>query len=538
MKISTFAKEELGLSLTAGQLEMLEGFEAGGYSQAVWQCGRRGGKSTLASVLVLYDALARDHLREYLLPGEPRVSAIVAQNLQRARRHITRCAAWVKRNPSLKRLLVSETADELTFSNGAMISAYPCSARSLRGDAWSSCVLDELGWYVDTADGNASGDRVYEAVGPSLAQFAEAGWLISISTPRWRQGMFWTLVQRGQSGQFPRLHYVHKTSIEMNSKLSAEYLAEKEHENVDAYRREYLAEFSDIGAFLASLDVLGCVRRGENILPPAEGVHYRAAIDPAFSRDNFALGIAHREHDNLVVDGVWVWRTSFEAALDQVTEVLRSYRIRDQVVTDQFSSAAILDGLQRRGLTAVKRDWTAGSKYNAYTRLKAGLQSRTVELPDDEELVSELLNLEATPTPSGQDRIAAAGSAHDDRASVLAALALEMIGRKESLILSPVLSERISPWFSEGRDPSELAVAAGNRQPFNQATRTPVDTATPQTSSAVPAGAVCGFVDRDGRACGSELFKDDGRCLRCDHPHSSVVNTGRAALMPVLMPKR
>lgn len=278
-KIADFAREELGLTLTSGQLDVLEGFEAGGFSEGVWCCGRRGGKSTLADVIALYDALTRDQLRDFLLPGEPRIAAIVAQNLGRARRHITRCAAWVKRNPNLSRLLVSETADELTFSNGSAIAAFPCSARSLRGDAWSCAILDELAHFTDTTDGNASGQMVYEAISPSLAQFANAGWLISISTPRWRQGMFWSLVQRGQSGRFPRLHYVHKASQQMNDRLSAEYLAEKQLENPDNFRREYLAEFSDAGAFLDSLDVLGCVRRGEGILPPAEGVRYRAAID-------------------------------------------------------------------------------------------------------------------------------------------------------------------------------------------------------------------------------------------------------------------
>jgi hypothetical protein len=527
-KLASFAKDELSLTLTDGQLEVLEGFEAGGYSQAVWSAGRRGGKSTLADVVVLFDAIARDQLREHLMPGEPRIAGIVAQDHIHARRHIARCAAWVRRNPKLARLLVSETADELTFSNGSVIAAFPCSARSLRGDAWSCAVLDELGHYTDTTDGNASGERVYEAVEPSLAQFAEAGWLISISTPRWRQGMFWKLVQRGQSGTFPRLHYIHKTSLEMNSRLSAEYLAEKQRENPDNYRREYLAEFSDAGAFLDSLDVLACVRRGEGVLPPVEGIHYRAAIDPAFERDNFALAIAHREQDAVIVDGVWTWRAGFEVTLDQVTAVVKEYRLRD-VVTDQHAAAAILDGLKRRGLTAVVRDWTNATKYNAYTRLKAALQSRTIELPDDEALVSELLNLEAVPTPSGLTKIAAAGSAHDDRASVLAALAQEMIGRIPAQIVAPPLGMTgRSVWLSEGQPDDAYEIAAGSHGLANVG-------APPRPT--VPVGAVCAFVNRDGRPCGSERFHEDGRCIRCDHWHSSVGSPGPSAPMPVLMTK-
>jgi hypothetical protein len=527
-KIAAFVKDELNLVLTDGQVEVLEGFESGGYSEAVWQCGRRGGKSTLADAIVLYDAIARDFLRKHLLPGEPRVAAIVAQNLMRARRHITRLAGWVKGNPSLSGLLVGETADELTFSNGSVIAAFPCSARSVRGDAWSSCVLDELGHFVDTSEGDASGDRVYEAVSPSLAQFADAGWLISISTPRFRKGMFWTLVQRGQGGQFPHLHYVKKTSLQMNSRLSPTYLAKKELEDVDAYRREYLAEFTDAGAFLGNLDVLACVRRGEGILPPTEGVHYRCAIDPAFERDNFALAIAHRERDNSIIDGVWVWRDGFDVTLDQVAAVIQSYRVR-QVLTDQHSAAAILDGLKRRGLTAQVRDWTNASKYNGFTRLKAALSTRTIELPDDQELISELLNLEAAPTPSGLTRIAAAGSGHDDRASVLAALALEMLGRREAVIAAPAGGTQTSRWLNGGDFADYDSI---------NAERSSVNFGAPAVS-AVPTGATCPTVDRDGYLCGCEHFKSDGRCIRCDVLHPAAASASGANVpRPPLMLRR
>ena len=72
------------------------------------------------------------------------------------------------------------------------------------------------------------------------------------------------------------------------------------------YRREYLAEFVAAGAFLDSVDVLGCVRRGEGVLPPALPNNYQGSIDPAFAVDNFSLGIAHVEGETVVIDRVWV----------------------------------------------------------------------------------------------------------------------------------------------------------------------------------------------------------------------------------------
>ncbi len=267
-QIVAFARDELGLILTPGQAEMVSEFEAGGYSEAVWKCGRRGGKSTLADVLVLYDAIARDHLREHLLPDEPRVAGIVAQNQERARRHIARCRAWVKRNPHLKKMLVKDEVDGLAFRNGSVIVAFPCSSRALRGDAWSVCILDELAHFVDTSDGPASAERIYEAASPALAQFADAGWMISISTPGWQSGQFFSLVGQAESGHYPAMHYASKTSSEMNPNLSAKWLAEPERKDPDLYRREYLAQFTAAGAFLDSVDVLACVRHGSGVLAP------------------------------------------------------------------------------------------------------------------------------------------------------------------------------------------------------------------------------------------------------------------------------
>jgi hypothetical protein len=402
---------------------MVSEFEAGGYSECIWKCGRRGGKSTLADVIALYDCIARDSLRAFLLPDEPRIAGIVAQNQERARRHISRCRAWVRRNPRLRKMLVRDETDELGFSNGSSLVAYPCSSRALRGDAWSCAVLDELAHFVDSTDGPAAASNIYEAVSPALAQFADAGWLVSISTPGWQSGKFFELVQQAASGQYPSMYYASKTSIEMNPRLSAAWLDKQRIKDPDLYRREYLAEFTAAGAFLDSVDVLGCVRRGSGVLPPVMTSSYSASIDPAFAADNFSLGIAHVDQGGtVIVDGCWVWsRGGFESTLDQVVEVCERYRI-GVVRTDQFSSQAILEGLARRGVGCRVAPWDNMSKWQAYSRLKAGLASRQVQLPDDEGLVSELLTLEARPTRSGQTYIGARSGAKDDRASVIAAL--------------------------------------------------------------------------------------------------------------------
>ena len=444
-QIAAFASRELGLTLTPAQAEMVETFEAGGFSDAVWQCGRRGGKSLVADVLAVYDATMRDHLREgRLRASEPRTAAIIAQNLDKAQRHVSNCLGLIRHSKRLSRMVVEETTDRITFGNGSVIQAYPCSARSIRGDAWSSVILDELGHYVTSDEGPAAGDRVYEAARPALAQFAGAGWCVAISTPLWKKGRFWTLVQQATSGRYPEFHYRHLDTATMNPTISADWLENERKRDPDLYLREYAAQFIDgASAYLCGEDVLGC-KRETGILPPVQGRNvYEASIDPAFARDNFALCVAHREDGCTVVDGVWTWkRAGFEAVLDELTAILGRYRVR-KARTDQFSEAAIREGLQKRGIEAIYEPWTQESKAEAFGRLKAAINTRSIEIPNDAELIEELCGLEARPTPGGKYRIAAAGSGHDDRATVVASVVAAIDAPAPGLLIfSPNFRER------------------------------------------------------------------------------------------------
>jgi len=54
------------------------------------------------------------------------------------------------------------------------------------------------------------------------------------------------------------------------------------------------------------------------------------------------------------------------------------------------------------------------------------VNTSTIELPPDDRLTSEFFSMEARPTASGQSRIAASGSAHDDMVSAVAAAVAQL----------------------------------------------------------------------------------------------------------------
>ena len=427
-KIVTFARQELGLELYPKQAEAVALFEEGGYQLLTLRWGRRAGKSTVAEIISLYDAIVRDHLREHLRDGELRISGLICPREQQARDHLINIRSFVDRSAKLRKMLIASTENEISFSNGSTIRVYPASARGIRGGSWSSAVLDEMAWFIDS-EGNASGSAVWSAVQPSLATFGQSAWTCCISTPKWRAGnQFATLCDRAEGKRYPYMLGLHASTVEVNPRIDPEWLRQRELEDIQDFRREYLAEWVDgVGSFLNSIDVFAC-RRATDTLAPRADLDYQMAIDPGFERDAFAAVIAHLENETVVVDCVATWtREGFENTLQQVAELARKYAVR-YVISDQFAPSPVREGLEKFGLTVDVRDWTNKTKQDAFTQLKAALNSRTISLPNDDDLAAELCGLESTKTAGGFTRIAAAGSGHDDRATALAAIVNELAG--------------------------------------------------------------------------------------------------------------
>jgi hypothetical protein len=427
-----FARDHLGVCLWPGQVDVLKGWEASGKRRAIFRLGRRSGKGLLAAVAAIHNATVPDY-RSFLRPAETRFVLVVATREQQAREQIRVVRELLSAAPDadLAALVdgAGSTSDEVVFRSGVIVRALPCSSRASRGLPASMVIFDEAGHFMTDTDGPAAFRSVWRALTPSTAQFGAMGYVLVTSTPWGAQGPFYEMAMAAETGADPDAFHVHRPTWEMNPGITRESLAGEFVSDPEGATSEYGAEFvSGLGAFLDPAEVTACVRPA-GVLPPAPDVVYAAAIDPAFSRDAFALGIAHRGPDEtVVVDGCWTWRRAgFESTLDQVAGVVRQYRVRT-LRSDQFSAQAVMEGLQRRGLECRAIPWDAAGKWQAYGRLKALVRTRGLELPADDGLRAELVGLEARSLPSGLTRVAARGSGHDDRASVVAALVDDLAG--------------------------------------------------------------------------------------------------------------
>lgn len=429
-----FFQNVLGLTPWPKQADVLQEYEQRQPTELVMALGRRSGKSTMAAGIALHHAVA-ENLSAYLRPGEARYIVIVATSDSQARIILDTCRQLIAGARSLRSLLVSDIADELTLSNGVRIRSMACSARSTRGLAASMVILDEAAHFISETDGPAAAARVYRALSPSVAQFGNRGRILLLSTPLWPSGLFYEHFQQAANGA-DSMMAVQATTAEMNPTISAAWLERQRQLDPELFAVEYEASFSSaVAGFLDATAVTACISAGVHEREPRVGVRYAIAIDPAYTSDRFAAVGVGLAGDRLSVDILRQWKGSrsepvnHEAVLAEVAGLARRYQ--GVVTTDQFCAEPVKQGLAKLGVNVIYSPWTNDSKRAAFGSLKGAINTAGIDLLDSAELKRELLALEVRSTQGGRPRIAARAPVHDDLATALAAAVAELLTPEE-----------------------------------------------------------------------------------------------------------
>src|SRR5262249_23492244 len=178
--------------------------------------------------------------------------------------------------------------------------------------------------------------------------------LIKISTPYRKEGILWREFQ--QRAELDHLVW-RLPSPEMNPTLQPAVLERAQKQSGEKFRREYMAEFTeDVLGWINSEMLEACIAPGRSELPRVENATYRAAVDPAFVRNDFALAILHRTTNGLlVVDRVARWAGTKKAPLgyewvdEEIVRILKGYAI-NRVVGDQYCAPVIQQHLLKLGI--------------------------------------------------------------------------------------------------------------------------------------------------------------------------------------------
>jgi hypothetical protein len=291
-------------------------------------------------------------------------------------------------------------------------------------------VCDELAFFRSSE--NLSTDtEMLRALRPCLA--TTGGKLIVLSSPYGQTGTVWNLYRKHFGRDDSQTLIWQASAPEMNPTLPADYLQRMADDDPAAYRSEVLGEFRQgISTFFDPEALELCMISNRREMLPREGVRYRAHVDPSGGgKDAFALAIAHRDHERVIVDVVRAWHSKNpEGTVAEAADLLRRYRV-SAVRGDRYSAEWSREAFRKRGIAY---EWSELDKSALFLELLPIVNSGAIELLDDDQLLRELRGLERRRGSSGRDRVDHRPGEHDDRANVVAGVAHAVGVQKRSTV--------------------------------------------------------------------------------------------------------
>jgi hypothetical protein len=424
-----------GLTLRPLQKKIMLDFWNGPYTMGVWCLGRRSGKTFMAAASAVYACTVLSNVyKQYIRPGENYHVLFVANNEEQAKIALTQVKLFLKQSPVFQKMIVGDNATSITLSNKAIFKAMPNTAKGIRGYSVALAILDEAAHYR-AGYGEQTGEQLYQAIAPSIAQFGKYGRLLMISTPWTKQGIFYDNYQKGMSREFPEIHTANYPTWEVNPTIAPEFFESAKKRDPILYEVEYGANFSmDFASFLDATYVDLAITGKENLPERKYKNKYLLALDPALSGDAFTAAIGHVDGKTLIIDKFHEFIPTFSSGNKKVVEIAaveewilqqhEAFGFR-RIVLDQYQSASTIQRLSKKvGSRIQELTWTHNTKIEAYGYLKELFNNKQVVLYSHEKAIAQLKNLQVHYTPSGSWTISGgSGIKVDDYCSVMAALA-------------------------------------------------------------------------------------------------------------------
>jgi hypothetical protein len=269
-----FARELLGFQPDATQAQLL----GTTHRRVILNCHRQWGKSTVAALRAVHQAVTREGQQVIIVSTDARHSQRLA-NLCRGLAR--RLGLRVKGDGTNER--------SLAFENGSVIIPLPGKADAVRGFTAHLLIIDEAAGVPD---------EVYAAATPMLAATDGDLWLLS--TPKGKRGFFYTEWSGTDSAAYPWLRIEGKPAD--HKRISQEFLAnEQRGQTAEQHEAEYGCQFVTEGryvfheewlerAFRTDIPTFDLLSRTDLQFvkhPPA----YYMSLDLGYLRDHAALVI-------------------------------------------------------------------------------------------------------------------------------------------------------------------------------------------------------------------------------------------------------
>lgn len=379
--------------------------------------GRRGGKSNIAALLAIYEAVFNDHAKK-LSKGEVATVMVIAADRKQARSVMRYIRGLLIENPMLSQLISRESQDSIELTNRCVIEIMTATHRGTRGYTVAAAILDEIAfWHSEGANPDK---EIIAALRPSLATLK--GKLIALSSPYARRGVLWDNYKL-HFGRNSRVLVAQAPSLMMNPTLPKHVVDEALSEDYSAAKAEYLAEFrTDVESYVSVEVIEACTRPSQLEILKQSGRRYFAFVDPSGgSADSFTMAVAHKEKEQIIIDVVKTTKAPFnpESVVELYCPILQSYNVKT-VYGDAYAGEWPREQFRKRGVEYKKSDL---SKSDLFRDLLPLLNAEKIQLPPLRELAKELTDLERKTSRAGRDIIDHPPNGHDDIANSVAGVA-------------------------------------------------------------------------------------------------------------------
>lgn len=441
LKCSEFAKLALGLDLWPMQKKILDNLFDKKINHAVWCLGRRSSKSTMAAIAAVYMAFCQEeHFRRKVRKGENFYVVTVANDLKQSKIALDFIRQLLVNSP-LEQEIVRETTLEITLSNNCTFQAIPASARASRGKAVAMAIFDECAFGLE-GDANRGTKAMFDALSPSIAQFAPYSKILELSSPWLADGTFYEHFRQAESGEFIGMDCLKIPTWEINPGLpwGCDFLENARKKDPEAFEVEFGAQFKSNNSALVTAEIVeSAVNKDRGILFPEKEFTgtYVLSLDPArggVGRDDYTACIVHYEGTRLIVDKFHSFEADFEIAgrkevnMSKVEEWIKEHhRIYEFqcIVLDQYNSSFIIQNLSKE-FPIAELAWSVSTKMKAFSKMKELFNAGLIELYPHQKAISQLKNLGVIYRSSGQWSVTGGKEVGvDDFAFALAAAILE-----------------------------------------------------------------------------------------------------------------
>lgn len=372
--------------------------------------GIRTGKSLFASAIGYHWSQVCDVSR--LGPGEiPRVS-IVSLKRDTASVVHQHLVGRVLESPLMRETVLEEpSAESLLVRHPSGRPVEICVVAGSRAGAslvarWSAgCIFDEFGRMLG-AESGAVVNWDHEKKAVALRMLAGAQ-ICNISSPWAPYGPAYEMVTTHWKRPSRTIVVIKAPAYEVNPEhWTEERVAEARETNPEAFVTDVMAEFATQEESLFSADALDSSMQDWAERGPEEGHTYAAAMDPATRGNGWSLVVTtrHGAKKSIVLAREWKGTKSDplspRAVLEAIAEVLAPYAVHS-IESDQYYADALVDVGKEFGLSVVTTKLTDKEITARYLALKIRLENGEIELPNHEQLRTDLLRIQKRVNQNG-----------------------------------------------------------------------------------------------------------------------------------------